>query len=617
MPSIFISYRRADSRAHAGRIHDRLAAEFGHDAVFKDVDDIPDGAVFPRLLQETLKNTDVLLAIIGPKWIGATDKHGNPRLHNQNDFTRLEIEAALARESCVVIPLLVDGASMPDREDLPESLHGLADRNARVIRDDPDFHADMDRLVRRLRELDRKPAPLPPASEPQRAPSIEQLPAPKALQPRKRRRWVATIATVGIIAVLAAGAIAIYDETRRRVSPTLDGGSIIDAMESLAPLPTATVIPDYWDGSRGNLGIAKRFDSENCTGFTPNDLYAYGPDWTYIIDNDEVEEYTGATEIVISPGGTLAAVEDHGLYRLDTGERLYAIGGAPKFSADGRYVASDYLGVYDVAGDRLIRNARASEEYSAISPDGRLIVSRGLQGTGAFVFDMQTGETIIEDESGHGFEDANFSPSGRLLAIAGVGVFEMPDGPPLIEGDVGTTFSPYELHIGGGSIIADIYANEILLSFDEARRVFFTPDNHYMAVENEGLYDLPTMEMVFSLPDDSAIAMSHDGRTLAVQPVGWYKIPGGEITRIDDVGENPYDTPPLFSRDDNVVAFDGVGIYGVETGRRLAAFPHDFVAFGITRPLILAEMNGDDDGEGCVMLADRGSFSFAVPIPTD
>jgi hypothetical protein len=107
--------------------------------------------------------------------------------------------------------------------------------------------------------------------------------------------------------------------------------------------------------------------------------------------------------------------------------------------------------------------------------------------------------------------------------------------------------------------------------------------------------------------------MSHDGRTVAVQSVGWYAIPSGEITRIDDVGDNAYETPPIFSRDDNVVAFDGVGIYGVETGRRLAAYPHDFVALGITRPVILVELDGDDE-EGCVMLADSGSFSDVEPL---
>lgn len=615
MPSIFISYRRADSRTHSGRIHDRLVAEFGHDSVFKDVDDIPDGAVFPKLLQDTLKRTDVLLAIIGPKWATITDSDGKPRLHDPNDFTRMEIEAGLARETCVVIPVLVDGATMPNKHELPESLQPLTDRNARVIRDDPDFHADMDRLIRRLRELNKKPETQPAAPEPQQPSPAAPRPAAQTQSIRISRRSVRIAAAVGVLILLALGAIALFELIDDNFgSPPIEPGSVADAMQSLVPQPTPTVSADYWDGSRLNLGIAKRFDSDECTGFSSNDLYAYGPDWTYIIDNDEVEEYTDANSIVISPGGTLAAVEHLGLYRLDTGERLYAVGGAPKFSADGRYVASDYLGVYDIANDRVLRNARSSEEYLAFSPDGRLIAGRGLQGDSAYVMDIQTGETILEDESGRDFDEAKFSDNSSMLAIAGVGVYVIPYGEFYIEGDVGTTFDSYGLFVAGGSIVVDVLAKLTLLQFEAPRRAFFTPDGEYLAVENEGVYDMTTKELVFSLPDDRTITLSHDGRTVAVQSVGWYAIPSGEITRIDDVGENDFETPPIFSRDDNVVAFDGVGIYAVETGRRLTAYPHDFVAFSITRPLALVEVDDEDDEAACVMLADSGAFSDVEPI---
>ncbi len=41
MTSIFISYRRAGSRAYTGRIYDRPVHAFGAHHVFKDVEDIP------------------------------------------------------------------------------------------------------------------------------------------------------------------------------------------------------------------------------------------------------------------------------------------------------------------------------------------------------------------------------------------------------------------------------------------------------------------------------------------------------------------------------------------------------------------------------------------------
>jgi hypothetical protein len=272
------------------------------------------------------------------------------------------------------------------------------------------------------------------------------------------------------------------------------------------------------------------------------------------------------------------------------------------------------MGVYDIANDRLLRNARSSEEYLAFSPDGRLIAGRGLQGTGAYLMDIQTGETILQDESGREFDEAKFSDNSASLAIAGVGVIAVPYKAFYIEGDVGTTFDSTGIFNAGGSIVVDVLAKLTLLQFEAPRRAFFTPDGDYLAVENEGVYDMTTKELIFSLPEDRTITLSHDGQRVAVQSVGWYTIPDGQITRIDDVGENDYETPPIFSRDDNVVAFDGVGIYEVETGRRLTAYPQDFVAFGITRPLVLVEADDEDDAAACVMLADSGAFSDVEPI---
>ena len=69
MPSIFISYRRSDSIDVTGRIYDRLAANFGKDAIFKDVDNIPLGADFREYLKDTLNQCGVVLAVIGPTWV--------------------------------------------------------------------------------------------------------------------------------------------------------------------------------------------------------------------------------------------------------------------------------------------------------------------------------------------------------------------------------------------------------------------------------------------------------------------------------------------------------------------------------------------------------------------
>jgi TIR domain len=144
-PAIFISYRRDDSSDVTGRIYDRLIQHFGKHSVFKDVDNIPLGVDFRERLGYSVGRCDVLLAVIGRQWlIGEGGRH---RLSEVHDFVRIEIEAALER-NIPVVPVLVQAAPFPRPEDLPATLQSLVYRNGIPVRADPDFHQDMDRLIR-------------------------------------------------------------------------------------------------------------------------------------------------------------------------------------------------------------------------------------------------------------------------------------------------------------------------------------------------------------------------------------------------------------------------------------------------------------------------------------
>jgi hypothetical protein len=146
---VFICYRREDSAGHAGRVHDRLEREFGRDLLFMDVDAIPPGRNFVKVLHDEVAKCDVLLALIGPSWLAVSDEGGR-RLDSTTDFVRIEIAAALQRD-VPVIPLLLDGARIPKPADLPADIQELALRSALEIRH-ASFHQDMDRLVRAIRE---------------------------------------------------------------------------------------------------------------------------------------------------------------------------------------------------------------------------------------------------------------------------------------------------------------------------------------------------------------------------------------------------------------------------------------------------------------------------------
>ncbi len=152
MIGVFVSYRREDSRHQAGRLFDHLVAQFGKEHVFKDVDSIPLGLDFREILTERVAACDVFLAVIGDEWLSIVGKSGTRRLDDAGDFVRIEIEAALDR-NIPVIPVLVGDSSVPRAEELPESLRKLAFRNGLAVRPDPDFHNDVDRLIRGINEV--------------------------------------------------------------------------------------------------------------------------------------------------------------------------------------------------------------------------------------------------------------------------------------------------------------------------------------------------------------------------------------------------------------------------------------------------------------------------------
>lgn len=169
---IFISYRRSDSAAAAGRIRDRLTERFGAHRVFMDVTDIEPGEDFEAAIRDRISKAAAVIAIIGPTW--STDPKASSQLpaNAKPDYVRQEIKAAL-QAGVRVIPVLIDDAQMPARSDLPTSLRKLATINALEIRHSK-FDTDVSDLVDLLEDL----------------------------QPR--RSWMIPAVAIGGIAILAA-----------------------------------------------------------------------------------------------------------------------------------------------------------------------------------------------------------------------------------------------------------------------------------------------------------------------------------------------------------------------------------------------------------------------------
>ncbi len=130
MPGVFISYRREDTSGEANHLAADLAEELGRDQVFIDIDTISPGVDFERRIDEALTTCDMVLVLIGRRWLEAADGAGRRRLDNEGDFVRLEIAKALERTDVTVVPVLVEGAQMPAPAELPEAIVSLSKRNA-------------------------------------------------------------------------------------------------------------------------------------------------------------------------------------------------------------------------------------------------------------------------------------------------------------------------------------------------------------------------------------------------------------------------------------------------------------------------------------------------------
>ena len=144
---IFLSYRRDDTGGRAGRLFDVLVARFGARNVFQDVTTVAPGRDFAAQVDAAVTESDAVLVVIGPSWLGTTDQGGR-RIDLPDDFVRREVSMALATE-IPVVPVLVGGASLPLAEELPEELATLRLRQAVTLRD-ASWHQDVDDLVRRL-----------------------------------------------------------------------------------------------------------------------------------------------------------------------------------------------------------------------------------------------------------------------------------------------------------------------------------------------------------------------------------------------------------------------------------------------------------------------------------
>ena len=208
-PTVFVSYRRSDSSSAARQIADALKARFGTDNVFFDTRDLAAGTDWHRDIEERVRASDVIVAVIGPQWVTIADERGRRRVlqPEEEDVVRTEIEAAL-RGGGRVVPVLVDDAALPARDALPRPFRPITSLNAVTLRH-ASWDQDIEALIGALAAPAPAAAPQPAAASPAGPESWE--PAPGGPGESHYRRVAKALSRGVLVPVLGAGVHAAVD----------------------------------------------------------------------------------------------------------------------------------------------------------------------------------------------------------------------------------------------------------------------------------------------------------------------------------------------------------------------------------------------------------------------
>lgn len=123
---IFVNYRRADHRDFVERIRDWFVMRYGRESVFMDFDTIPPFTRFADYIRERVRQSDVLVTIIGPRWVDILHERAQ---NADEDYVRTEIKLALD-EGKLIAPICIKGATMPTVHELPPDLRAMLAFNA-------------------------------------------------------------------------------------------------------------------------------------------------------------------------------------------------------------------------------------------------------------------------------------------------------------------------------------------------------------------------------------------------------------------------------------------------------------------------------------------------------
>ena len=469
MPKISISYRRADSEAMTGRIFDRLSNHYGKDAIFRDIDNIPPGIDFRIHINETLRKTHILLAIIGPNWLGAE------RIQQESDAVRVEIETALRRR-LPLIPVLIGNTIMPGSDQLPPSLKDFAFRNAVRVDTGQDFDYHMDRLIRSIDAILSQAPKSPPSGETKMPPGGTKADTGSkqaisgAIDPQRKN-------TGSRAAVVEPAATGQTSKERAAFSVT------IPRMPRISP---ELLWPADRQGQMLRLGIAG--PAALVLLVVVLGLFLHGSGG----DEDRLLSLTGHT----GPVGTVAFSPNSGLIAAGSSDKSVMI-----WDAGSGLLRQTLTGQFDAV-------------YAiAFEPNGKRIVSGGKDGVIA-IRDTDTGQRMVHalrPEMTYGWD---VLPSVLSLAVA-------PDSTTIVSGNADATAKIWS--DSTGALLHTLNGHS-----DAVTSVAYTPDGRTIVSGSadgtirtwDAISGTPLRTLKGSSGQILSVAISPDGKRIAAAGSG-------------------------------------------------------------------------------------------------
>jgi hypothetical protein len=238
MHKIFICYRHAGAPHAAGRLGDNLREQFGEEQVFRDREDMRGGASWRQQVLHAISAQSALVVLIDREWSDPGQAVGRRRLDDPTDPIRMEIRDGLA-DDAVIIPVLLDGAQMPDEAALPADIGALAGIHALPLRD-TDWATDFSRIARLLEGAGFRRASLPAPAPP----PVTARPQPQAVAKRGSPAKVVLACVGGGLGLLVVAAMAASVQPNPNPVPgPVVPPAVVPAAMIPAPPPAAPEIP--------------------------------------------------------------------------------------------------------------------------------------------------------------------------------------------------------------------------------------------------------------------------------------------------------------------------------------------------------------------------------------